>query len=100
MGPYPPHLRQRIKGGFGHLANEETAKLAASLLGTRLAVLHLGHIALRNNSPERALAVVRPRCVGIEVHAVPTGVARRIDGARSGRRAYAGRGEQLRLALG
>jgi phosphoribosyl 1,2-cyclic phosphodiesterase len=98
IGPYPPRLRQRICGGLGHLANEQTAELAARLSGSRLSRLYLGHISRANNTPERALAVVAPRCVGLEVHAVPHGVPHVIDVVKS-HRASAGF-EQLALAFG
>ena len=63
-GPYPPRLKQRIRGGFGHLANEQTAEIAARLVGTRIGALYLGHLSRANNSPARALEVVRARCAG------------------------------------
>jgi phosphoribosyl 1,2-cyclic phosphodiesterase len=96
VGPYPPRLRERIRGGLGHLANEQTAELAAKLRGMRLALLCLGHISRHNNSPERALAVVRPRCSGFEVTAIAHGEARCVDV----RRRHMGRAEQLALAFG
>ena len=104
VGPYPEHLRRRIRGGFGHLSNEQTADLAALLVGSRLGKLYLGHISRSNNSPERALSVVKPRCRGFDVEAVPHGSSRAIDVVRTGRlRALphaAGVGEQLALAFG
>jgi phosphoribosyl 1,2-cyclic phosphodiesterase len=102
VGPYPEHLRRRIRGGFGHLANEQTADLAALLVGSRLGKLYLGHISRSNNSPERAAAVVVPRCRGLEVEAVPHGASRAIDVVRTGRLRSLplGRvGEQLALAF-
>lgn len=110
VGPYPARLRRRISGGFGHLANEQTADLAAALVGSRLGRLYLGHISRSNNSPERALAVVRARCGGLDVEAVPHGEPRAFDVARTGRvarveRLGSGRagqpvGEQLALGFG
>jgi phosphoribosyl 1,2-cyclic phosphodiesterase len=104
VGPYPEHLRRRIRGGLGHLANEQTADLAASLVGSRLGKLYLGHISRSNNSPERAIAVVVPRCRGLDVEAVPHGASRVLDVARTGRlrRHLNGQwraGEQLALAF-
>ena len=84
-GPYPPHLKQRIRGGFGHLANEQTADLAARLVGTRLGALYLGHLSRANNTPARALEVVAARCAGLAVHVVDHGVSRRIEVQKSGR---------------
>jgi phosphoribosyl 1,2-cyclic phosphodiesterase len=101
VGPYPEHLRRRIRGGLGHLANEQVADLAAELGSSRLARLYLGHISRSNNSPERALAVVTPHCKGFEVEAVPHGSSRVIDVVRCDswdrRRRM---GEQLALAFG
>ena len=86
VGPYPPHLRARIRGGYGHLANEQTAELAAELRGTRLARLYLGHISRSNNTPERALEVVRRRVPdGLAIEAIPHGAARAIDVSPSGK---------------
>ncbi|HEY2516858.1 MAG TPA: MBL fold metallo-hydrolase [Polyangiaceae bacterium] len=99
-GPYPPRLRDRIRGGLGHLANEQTAELAARFRGMRLATLCLGHISRHNNSPEQALAVVRPRCPWLEVFAVAHGDARTIEVGAHARPAFRGRGEQLALAFG
>ncbi len=96
-GPYPRHLKQRISGGFGHLANEQTADLAARLVGTRLAALHLGHLSRANNTPRRALEVVAARCAGLAVRVVDHGVSRVIDVAKSGR--AQARAEQLALAF-
>jgi phosphoribosyl 1,2-cyclic phosphodiesterase len=74
-GPYPERLKKRVAGPYGHLANHQTAQLAARLIGSRLAHMYLGHISRANNTPERALEVVRasagPR-VGVSV--VPHGV--------------------------
>ena len=97
-GPYPPRLKQRIRGGFGHLANEQTADLAARLVGTRLAALYLGHLSRKNNTPTRALEVIGPRCRGLPLHIVDHGVSRVIHVAKSARRDS--RGEQLALAFG
>jgi phosphoribosyl 1,2-cyclic phosphodiesterase len=97
-GPYPPRLKQRIGGGFGHLANEQTAELAARMVGMRLGDLYLGHLSRTNNTPERALAAVAPRARGIAVHVVPHGVSRAIDVKRGA--LGPARGEQLALALG
>jgi phosphoribosyl 1,2-cyclic phosphodiesterase len=58
FGPYPPRLKRRVSGGYGHLANHEAGALAASLVGTRVRKVLLGHVSRANNSPQRALAVV------------------------------------------
>jgi phosphoribosyl 1,2-cyclic phosphodiesterase len=101
VGPYPEHLRRRIRGGLGHLANEQVADLAGELGACRLGKLYLGHISRSNNSPERALAVVKPRCKDFEVEAVPHGSCRVIEVVRrDGWERRRRMGEQLALAFG
>ncbi len=69
VGPYPEHLRRRIRGGVGHLSNEQASHVAAALTGTRLVKLYLGHISRSNNSPERGAGRGRapmPRVLDVE----------------------------------
>lgn len=77
-GPYPPHLKQRIASGRGHLNNDDVARLAASLAGSRLASLLLGHVSRANNTPERALATVRAKAGAIAVDLVEQGEVREL----------------------
>jgi len=78
-GPYPPSLKRRVGGAHGHLANEQTARLASELSRSRLARLLLGHLSRVNNSPDRAAGVVRERAGRLPVEALPHGVARVFD---------------------
>jgi phosphoribosyl 1,2-cyclic phosphodiesterase len=48
-GPYPWWLKQRIKGMFGHLSNEDSASLLTDLLHTDLKHVVLAHISQKNN---------------------------------------------------
>ena len=73
-GPYPEKLKRRVGGDFGHLANHQTAELAARLSGTRVHRLLLGHLSRSNNTPERALAAVKARCRGLDVAVIEHGV--------------------------
>ena len=50
---YPPAIRARIAGGFGHLSNEQAATLLAGLDCSRLQHLVAAHLSESNNSPER-----------------------------------------------
>jgi phosphoribosyl 1,2-cyclic phosphodiesterase len=77
-GPYPQRLKQRIGSPLGHLANEQTAHLAARLCGTRLGRLFLGHLSLMNNTPERALSAVRAKAPRLGVEVIPHGVPRAV----------------------
>jgi phosphoribosyl 1,2-cyclic phosphodiesterase len=64
-GPYPPVVRARIAGAFGHLSNRAAAELAAEVCGPRLEVVVLVHISERCNDPALArrtvLAALRGR---------------------------------------
>jgi phosphoribosyl 1,2-cyclic phosphodiesterase len=60
-GPYPPRLKQRVGGSFGHFSNEQAAELLARIDTDRLQQLVAGHLSEKNNRPElarRALAGV------------------------------------------
>jgi phosphoribosyl 1,2-cyclic phosphodiesterase len=49
-GPYPPSLKRRVAGDFGHLSNAAAADLLASLDRSRLRHLIAVHLSLENNS--------------------------------------------------
>lgn len=57
-GPYPPALQARIRGGRGHLNNEETAALAVRLAHAGLRAIALLHLSETNNTPALAAATV------------------------------------------
>lgn len=54
-GPYPPSLRARVGGRFGHLNNEQAAAFLAAIDRSRLRHLVAAHISEQNNRPELAL---------------------------------------------
>lgn len=55
-GPYPPHLKRRIKGPGGHLSNVESAEvLLRAATGKRLKWACLAHLSEQNNRPDLAL---------------------------------------------
>jgi phosphoribosyl 1,2-cyclic phosphodiesterase len=53
-GPYPWHLKQRIRSRSGHLSNDDTASLLETLRHDRLAHVILAHLSEANNTPEKA----------------------------------------------
>lgn len=57
-GRYPPHLKRRIAGRFGHLDNHSSAALLAALETSRLQHLIAGHLSQQNNTPELARAAL------------------------------------------
>lgn len=58
-GAYPPFLKSRIAGDYGHLSNEVSAKFAAFLSKSGTERILLGHLSKENNTPEKAEAAVR-----------------------------------------
>lgn len=60
-GDYPPALKRRVGGRFGHLDNATSAALLAALDRSRLQHLIAAHLSEQNNRPElarQALAAV------------------------------------------
>jgi len=58
QGPYPPSLKRRVGGRYGHLANAQAAELLRLVDRSRLRQLTLTHLSETNNTPEHALAAV------------------------------------------
>jgi phosphoribosyl 1,2-cyclic phosphodiesterase len=56
LGPYPWHLKQRIRSGQGHLSNAESAALLGELVHGGLETVILGHLSETNNTPRIAFA--------------------------------------------
>ena len=57
-GPYPWHLKQRIRSRNGHLSNAETGALLRKLTHPNLRQIVLGHLSDANNSPQTARRTV------------------------------------------
>ena len=53
-GPYPPHLKQRIKSRQGHLSNEQAVGVITQVLHPGLENLILAHLSEKNNLPKKA----------------------------------------------
>jgi phosphoribosyl 1,2-cyclic phosphodiesterase len=49
---YPPFLKQRVGGHYGHLANSQAAGIARTILHSRLKHVVAAHLSQQNNSPE------------------------------------------------
>lgn len=58
-GPYPWHLKQRIRSRHGHLSNAEGACLLEELLHPGLQGVFLSHLSEVNNEPALAMAAAR-----------------------------------------
>jgi phosphoribosyl 1,2-cyclic phosphodiesterase len=64
-GPYPEHLKRRIRGPGGHLSNDEAADLIArATMFRRLQWACLCHLSAENNCPTRALQTHRQQVGG------------------------------------
>lgn len=63
-GPYPWHLKQRIKSRHGHLSNSESAELLAEVMGPELEMVFLAHLSEVNNHPEAALEAFKKPLAG------------------------------------
>jgi phosphoribosyl 1,2-cyclic phosphodiesterase len=55
---YPPSLKRRIGGDYGHLANDTSAEILAALDQQRLKIVVAAHLSLKNNTPELARAAL------------------------------------------
>jgi phosphoribosyl 1,2-cyclic phosphodiesterase len=53
-GPYPPHLKRRVGGDWGHLNNTQAADLLRQVNSSSLAHVVVAHISEKNNSRESA----------------------------------------------
>jgi phosphoribosyl 1,2-cyclic phosphodiesterase len=53
-GPYPLHLKRRIKGPDGHLSNPQGGELLRAVSHADLRVVVLAHLSKINNDPEKA----------------------------------------------
>jgi phosphoribosyl 1,2-cyclic phosphodiesterase len=53
-GPYPWHLKQRIRSNHGHLSNEAAAQLLSELVWGGLEGVFLAHLSETNNCPQLA----------------------------------------------
>jgi phosphoribosyl 1,2-cyclic phosphodiesterase len=51
-GPYPEHLKARIRSGQGHLSNRQAMDLVQRCCNGRTHTLLLGHLSENNNTPE------------------------------------------------
>ena len=67
-GPYPPFLKRRVGGAYGHLANSAAAAIAGALQPPGLVVA--AHLSEQNNRPELARLALAAAlaCAGDDVH--------------------------------
>jgi phosphoribosyl 1,2-cyclic phosphodiesterase len=66
-GPYPWHLKQRIKGRTGHLSNTDASNLLSELKTDALKHIILAHLSEENNCPEKAVQEISKSLNGSDV---------------------------------
>ena len=76
-GSYPPFLKRRVGGDWGHLANGPAAAIAQQLLAHGLKQVVAAHLSEQNNRPELARAALA-RAMACEESWI--GLARQDDG--------------------
>ncbi len=59
-GPYPPSLKRRVGGNWGHLSNCQAARLLRCLAGEALHTLVVGHLSEQNNTPAHVRQAMTP----------------------------------------
>lgn len=73
---YPPFLKRRVGGAYGHLANSAAAALARTLVASGLRQVLAAHLSEQNNRPELARQAMSDAlsCAPEDIHvAHPTG---------------------------
>ncbi|WP_292254581.1 MBL fold metallo-hydrolase [Marinospirillum sp.] len=54
VGPYPPSLKRRVGGDFGHLSNDQAADFLTQIETTKLTHLIASHLSEQNNCADLA----------------------------------------------
>lgn len=66
-GRYPIHLKNRIRGGFGHLSNKEALDLFTAHRSPALSHLLLSHLSKENNLPELVEELFKQHANGVTI---------------------------------
>ncbi len=66
-GRYPIHLKNRIRGGEGHLSNKDALDLFNNHRSPFLSHLLLSHLSKENNSPEMVEALFNSHANGVNI---------------------------------
>jgi phosphoribosyl 1,2-cyclic phosphodiesterase len=66
-GPYPAHLKRRVGSKYGHLNNDDAARLLGLAATPSLSRLLCAHLSEVNNTPDKALAAARAIVDGRDV---------------------------------
>ncbi len=66
-GPYPIYLKNRIRGGKGHLSNCQALEVFCSHRPAHMTHLLLAHLSKDNNDPGKALELFAPYRNGVNI---------------------------------
>lgn len=66
-GRYPYHLKRRIRGGKGHLSNNEALQLCLEHRPAFMSHLLLSHLSKENNSPDLVAELFKKHIQGTEI---------------------------------
>ncbi|GAA5175026.1 MBL fold metallo-hydrolase [Modicisalibacter zincidurans] len=78
-GPYPPRLKRRVGGNWGHLANAQARTLLTRIGLDRLQRIVCSHLSEHNNRPELAREALVPLLDGDESRLVVSAQDRGFD---------------------
>ncbi len=67
QGRYPWHLKNRIRGGRGHLSNRQALQLFIEHRAQHLSHLLLSHLSQDNNCPELVSSLFKGHASGVQV---------------------------------
>ena len=66
-GNYPYFLKERIRGGNGHLSNKQALEVFIKYRPAHMSHLFLAHLSKNNNSPQLVENLFKEDCNGIEI---------------------------------
>ena len=66
-GGYPIYLKNRIRGGMGHLSNKQALDLFVKYHPKHMSYLLLSHLSKNNNSPELVQALFDAHAEGVNI---------------------------------
>lgn len=67
---YPPSVRARIGGPYGHLSNDSSAQILAQIDKTKLHTIVAAHLSHQNNTPDLAREALLPVIAGMACEVV------------------------------
>ena len=67
-GHYPQYLKNRIRGGKGHLSNDQALEIFLSHRPPFMTHLLLSHLSKENNNPEHVQQLFNKHAAGVKIH--------------------------------